>query len=176
MNILKVTTILMFFLLGWFMNTLIIDMGITPLSPVKYNEINLVEESPLKAIFDSPEKDSPGDWIKGNQIKVYKDKVILDIPDAVVAEFAGSNSMDPHIDETTNGVEIVPKTPNDISVGDIVAYRSKFADGTIIHRVIEKGRDEDGFYYIMKGDNNNEKDPGKIRFDQIERVLVAIIY
>jgi hypothetical protein len=33
-----------------------------------------------------------------------------------------------------------------------------------------------GFYFIVKGDNNRVSDPGKIRFEQIDRVLFAIIW
>ena len=44
------------------------------------------------------------------------------------------------------------------------------------HTLKEIGYDEDGWYATMKGDNNPYTDPGKVRFDQIERLVVAIIY
>jgi len=84
--------------------------------------------------------------------------------------------MDPVLDEKANAIEIIPKSNNNIHVGDIISYKSDYADGTIIHRVIRIGNDEKGWYCIVKGDNNQSPDPGKIRFNQIKRVLVAIIY
>jgi len=125
---------------------------------------------------DSIEKPSPYDRIKESQIHVQNNKVIIDINDPEWAAFTDTNSMDPVFDYGTNAIEIVPNTPDEIHVGDIISYRSEYADGVIIHRVIQIAEDENGWYAILKGDNNKKPDPGKIRFHQIERVLVAIIY
>ena len=84
--------------------------------------------------------------------------------------------MEPVITAGANAIEVVPESADDIQVGDIVSYRSTYADGTIIHRVVYKGQDEDGTYFIMKGDNLPTSDPGRVRFGQIERVVVAIVY
>jgi hypothetical protein len=84
--------------------------------------------------------------------------------------------MDPVLDASANGIEIIPESEADIHVGDIVSYQSSSVEGTVIHRVVELGNDEEGWYAIMKGDNNQFADPGKVRFDQIKRVLVAVIY
>ena len=140
-----------------------------------YSELSSLER-PLSLFQDGVEKESPGDWIKEDQIKVYDNKIIIDLKDAEWASFTDTNSMDPVLDETANAIEIIPKSADDIKVGDIISYKSDYADGTIIHRVIKIGNDEEGWYCIVKGDNNQSPDPGKIRFNQIKRVLVAIIY
>jgi len=140
-----------------------------------YSELSSLE-IPLSLFQDGIEKNSPGDWIKEDQIKVYNDRIIIDLKDAEWASFTDTNSMDPIIDETANAIEIIPKSADDIHVGDIISYKSDYADGTIIHRIIKIGSDEEGWYCIVKGDNNQSPDPGKIRFKQIKRVLVAIIY
>jgi len=114
--------------------------------------------------------------IKESQIKVYKDKVIIEIEDAQWASFEDTNSMDPIIDEGANAIQIVPKSYNDVHIGDIISYESEYADGIFIHRVVKVGFDPDGWYCIAKGDNNPEPDPGKIRFFQIKKVVIAIIY
>lgn len=124
----------------------------------------------------STERPSPSDWISNSQVEVYSDRVILDIQDAEWAIFTNTNSMDPVIDEDSAAIEIVPDTEADLGIGDIVSYESEYAEGTIIHRIIYKGTDDEGTYFIMKGDNNPTSDPGRIRFHQIKRVLVAIIY
>ncbi len=119
---------------------------------------------------------SPYDWVPENRIRVTSKGVFISIENPVWARFTDTNSMDPVLDEDTNAIEIVPSGPEDIHVGDIVSYKSKYASGTIIHRVIETGEDEDGWYARMKGDNNPAPDPGKVRFEQIQRVVVALIY
>ncbi len=140
-----------------------------------YSELSSLER-PLSLFQDGAEKDSPGDWIKENQIKVYDNKIIIELKDAEWASFIDTNSMDPVLDETANAIQITPKSADDIHVGDIISYKSEYAEGTIIHRVIKINKDNKGWYCIVKGDNNQNPDPGKIRFNQIKRVLVAIIY
>ncbi|MDP3733709.1 MAG: hypothetical protein Q8R37_00625 [Nanoarchaeota archaeon] len=125
-------------------------------------------------IFAAPEQLSPSDWIKEEQIKVYDSRVILDIENANWSQFTNTNSMDPFLDEDANAIEIVPKDPLDIHVGDIISYHTVF--GVLIHRVIETGEDDQGIYYLVQGDNNSFRDPFKIRFEDVEGVLVAIIY
>lgn len=117
---------------------------------------------------------TPGDWIKQDQIKVYPNQIVLNVQDATWATFTPTGSMKPILDEKTNALEIKPSSPNDINLGDIIAYISP--DGTIIHRVIEKNIDENGIYFLVKGDNNPSQDPTKVRFEDIKGVVIAIIY
>ncbi len=121
-------------------------------------------------------RNTPSDHIKESQIEVYKDRVIIDVQNAIWAKFTPTHSMDPVLSEKANAIEIVPKSKEEVNVGDIVAYKSEYADGIIIHRVINKAEDENGVYFTIKGDNNPEADPGKIRFSQIQSVVVGIIY
>ncbi len=123
----------------------------------------------------SSERISPYDWISQNSIHVFNNQVILDINNPEWASFTDTNSMDPVIDDTAHAIEIVPKTSDDIHLGDIVSYKADSGD-VIIHRVIGKGEDDQGPFFIFKGDNNPARDPGKIRWEQIQRVVVAIIY
>jgi len=154
------------FVLGWFAS------GIY--ASISTDDFVLMPFSFLTGV--SSEVNSPSDWIKESQIHVYKDRIQLDIKDAVWSNFADTNSMDPFLDSNSNGIEIKPDSAEQVQVGDIISYRSDYANGIIIHRVIEKSQDEQGTYFKVKGDNNSLKDPGKIRFDQIEGVLVGIIY
>jgi|GEM_PF-1611163 len=121
-------------------------------------------------------KESPMDRIPENAILVNRDRVVLDIKGAQWATFTDTHSMEPVITAGSNAIELVPQSSDDIKVGDIVSYKSEYAQGFIIHRVVYKGVDEDGVYFIMKGDNIQTSDPGRIRFSQIQRVVVAIIY
>ncbi|NJL44157.1 MAG: hypothetical protein HC945_02475 [Nitrosarchaeum sp.] len=126
------------------------------------------------------ERPSPSDWIAEERIKVSPTKVEIDLTGLQRpiqwATFTDTNSMDPVIDAGANAIEFVPRNEDDIGQGDIVSYLSAYAQGPVIHRVVEKGTDEEGTYYILKGDNNPQPDPGKVRFSQIQRVVLAIIY
>jgi hypothetical protein len=121
-----------------------------------------------------PERDSPGDYIKEWEIHVYPNKVVIDVDQPILAAFADTNSMDPVFDAQHNAIEVVPTRTSDIQVGDIVSYKTDY--GSIIHRVKEIGQDEDGWYAIFQGDNNPVPDPGRIRFEQIQRKAIAFIY
>jgi hypothetical protein len=137
------------------------------------NKDNLVEQ-----LFsdEAVERVSPCDHIKERQILVTEKGVNIDLDGAEWATFTDTNSMDPVIDAGANAIEFVPSSEADICVGDIVSYDSDYAEGTIIHRVVETGYDSDGWYATFKGDNLAYRDPEKVRFSQIKRVVVAIIY
>ena len=121
--------------------------------------------------------DTPQDRVSEEQIIVLHDKVVLDIENAEWSTFTPTKSMMPVIDTGANAIQVQPQPGcTDIELGDIVSYESKYAEGTVIHRIVAKGEDEQGLFFIAKGDSNPTPDPGKIRCDQILRVLVAIIY
>ena len=180
------------FVLGFLLGLLILALGVyssiysTETSTMQGNSpekpLESAEDTNLANMFDAllgseaDELPSPCDRIKEDQILVFDDRIIINFKDAEWATFTDTNSMDPVIDAGANAIEYVPKSPDEICVGDIVSYESRYADGVLIHRVVETGNDSQGWYAIMKGDNNSYKDPGKVRFDQIKRVVVAIIY
>jgi hypothetical protein len=139
------------------------------------SEASIVQPSMLNGTADA-EKPSPSDWIKESAIHVYPDKIVIDVNDPRWASFTDTNSMDPFLDKGANAIEIIPESADQIGIGDIVAYESTKFSGTVIHRVIDKGVDSEGTYFIIKGDNNANADPGKVRFSQIKRVLIAVIY
>ena len=124
------------------------------------------------------EQPSPADRVSEDDVRVLQDRVILEVEGVEWARFADSNSMDPLFDEGANALQIVPDVPEDIQVGDIITYYNEdvFGESYVIHRVVYVGEDEGGIYYVVKGDNNRVSDPGKVRFEQIDRVLIGILY
>ena len=124
----------------------------------------------------SRDKPSPKGRVKTDQIFVYDDEVILKIKNPQWAVFADSKSMDPVIDFDSKAIEVIPKTSDNIQVGDILAYESKIKNAVVAHRVVETGNDEQGWFARMKGDNNAYIDPEFVRFNQVKRVVVAVIY
>lgn len=125
-------------------------------------------------LYTSPEMYSPKDRISADQIQVFSDRVVLNIEKPMWAGFADTNSMDPFIDFGANSIEIVPSSASDIEVGDVISYF--YGDDLVVHRVIMIGEDEEGIFYIVKGDNNSRPDPEAVRFEQVHGVLVAVIY
>ena len=119
---------------------------------------------------------TPSDRVSEDSIKVYSDKVVLDIKNASWASFTPTHSMEPFISEKANGIEVKPSSPSDLKVGDIISYKPDFTSGLVIHRIIKTGYDDTGWYAVVKGDNNAEQDPGKVRFDDINGVLIGVIY
>jgi hypothetical protein len=147
------------------------------LSSVVYSNLSdLQYEAPFTFTFKSPELVSPADHIQEDQIRVYQNRIEIDLQDAMWARFTDTNSMDPIFDAEANTIEIKPEKPSDIYIGDVVSYKPRNMDGLIVHRVIETGYDKDGWYAVAKGDNVAQPDPDKIRFEQVNGVLVAIIY
>lgn len=122
------------------------------------------------------ERASPSDWIKESQVNVLNDKIVISIKDATWAKFTDTNSMDPLIDEASNSLEIKPKSASELRIGDIVSYKSKTYGVTVIHRIVDIKEDSEGIYFVLKGDNNVVKDDEKVRFSQIEGVVVGVLY
>ncbi|MFW6272787.1 MAG: signal peptidase I, partial [bacterium] len=144
---------------------------------------DLTKNEPVTSTTQTPRNNyddkfipSPDNFFDEDQILVYRDKVQIDAEDILWASFADTKSMLPTINKDSNALQIVPNCPEDISLGDIVSYKSKYADGIIIHRVVHIDEDDQGVYFVLKGDNNPTSDPGKIRCNQIDRKVVAIIY
>jgi signal peptidase I len=139
---------------------------------------NLVYSFDLKnpSIFTTNERISPQDRINEDQIHVYKDRIVIYIPEATYARYADTNSMDPILDEGATGFEIIPDSEEDIRIGDIITYQPEWTSNLVVHRVIEIGEDEQGWFAYTKGDNTSSIDPGKIRFEQVKYVLVGVFY
>ncbi len=129
-------------------------------------------EMPLGINFNS-EIEAPGDWIKESQIHVYENIVVIDIEKASLSRYAPTGSMLPVLDKDSNGIRIVPENEEQIEIGDIITFEQD--NQLIVHRVIEIGTDNEGTYFITKGDNNNVID-GKVRFRDIKYVTIAIIW
>jgi len=128
-------------------------------------------EKPLGISFSETLSNSPGDWIKISQIQVTGDSILINIPNASISSYAPTGSMKPTFDQGSNGIRIKPDSPEQIELGDIVT----FGDESIVHRVVEKGMDEEGYWFITKGDNNQVSDE-QIRFKDIKYVTIGVLY
>jgi signal peptidase I len=112
-----------------------------------------------------------GNWIEKEDIEVYQKKVCFALQNATITSYANTSSMRPTLNELTHGIEIQP-IKEELKVGDIVAYKPDGSSDIIVHRIVAIENEE----YILRGDNNAENDPQKVRFNQIEGVVVGLIY
>lgn len=127
------------------------------------------------AILDSEASlASPSNFIKENQIKADSEKIVIDINNSILSRYNSSQSMIPLLNKNSTGIGIRPDLENQINIGDIISYWSN--EKMIVHRVVEKREDNQGVYFITKGDNNFNKDKQKIRFEDIDSVLIGVIY
>lgn len=137
--------------------------------------VYLVDNGSISGFFIFPDKKvfSPGDFIKEENIYADNEKVIIYLEKPILSRYNNSGSMLPTLNEFSNGVSFKPNSLDEVNVGDVVSFEQ---DGiSIIHRVVEKNVDEKGVYFITRGDNNNVDDE-KIRYEDIDSVIVAIIY
>lgn len=118
----------------------------------------------------------PKDRVKEEQIRIYEDRIVINVADAKYASFADTHSQEPFFGEGSNAIQIAPESPQDIQLGDVITYRSTDSGSLIIHRVISIKNDENGLYYTLKGDNNKKPDPERVRFNQVKSVLIGVIY
>ena len=151
------------FMLGWLMSGFVA-------------QADFDMEKPFSSLFTAREVSSPSDHISKDKIHVYDDRIVIDLKGAQWAEFTDSNSMDPILDAEANSFEITPSTTGDINVGDIISYKPDNYNGLIVHRVIDIGSDSKGWFAVVKGDNLRAPDAEKVRFSQINGLLVGIIY
>jgi signal peptidase I len=137
-------------------------------------------ESPFSnnfGVLNTGSNRAPSDFIKEKDIKIYEDKIIIDISGASLSRYAPTGSMKPLLDEGSNGIRIVPSSEDEINIGDIITFKQNIDENNylIVHRVIEKGEDLQGTYFITKGDNNSLND-GKVRFSEIKYLTIGILY
>jgi hypothetical protein len=133
-------------------------------------------ENPFSGNFKIPgteTKSAPFDFIKENQIEVYSDRVVIFVQNASIGRYAATGSMIPTLDEHANGIRVKPKSADDIHIGDIITFKQ--GDYLIIHRVVQKGVDDNGIYFVTKGDNNSLED-GKVRFSDIQYITVGMLW
>jgi hypothetical protein len=141
------------------------------------NELAGKQEMPEANERETVQVNAPYDRIQERSINVYADKIVIDLADLQGrkiswATYADTKSMVPTIGKGCNGLEFVPTATAEVHRGDMIAFVRE--DALIIHRVIDIGSDEQGWFVKTKGDNNQFLDE-KIRFSQIKFVTFGII-
>jgi len=155
-----------------FVGLMLIAVSVLSLAVIAFSPGSIVGlESPMQG----PERLSPSDRIDSSQLSMTANGLLVKgLTGIRIVNIADTNSMDPVIDAEATVVETIPKTSDELHLGDIISYKS--GDNLIIHRIIEISSDENGWFATVKGDNNSVPDPDKVRFEQIKGVVVGILY
>ena len=140
-----------------------------------------IQSSPLNAWYEDAEQYLivVPDILNKSEIHVFDDKVVLD-GEYVRLSPSGTNSMLPLFGlgndllcRYTDGVNL--------SVGSIITFDVSWYDEgqyntPVAHRIISVGSDEEGFYYITKGDNNPNIDSWRVRPENVNTLVTGVIY
>jgi len=119
---------------------------------------------------------SPSSRISSEDIHIYDDRVVIYLKNAFPVRFFDSRSMHPLINKNAFALEVAPESHEALEVGDIIGYKSKAFNITVVHRIINISQDEQGWYALTKGDANPQPDSEIVRFDDVQGVLVGLIY
>lgn len=115
---------------------------------------------------------SPSDRITRDNIIITDKFLILSIEDSILADFKDTGSMKPVLNEYSNGIEIVPKSEDEIKVGDIIVYQKN--DERIIHRVKYIKEENGEKTFVLKGDNDDKEE--SVKFTDIKYILIGVLY
>jgi len=117
---------------------------------------------------------TPSDRIIRDNIHVFSDRAVIEKDNLIWAKVEDTHSMEPTLNSNSITLELKPLNYEDVKIGDIISYQKDTI--VIIHRVVELGEDNFGWFAITKGDNNNKNDDYKVRFRNIKGVVVGILY
>lgn len=121
-------------------------------------------------------KAGPFARIDREDIRVYDNRVVINVNKAFPVYFSESKSMYPFINQNVYAIEMKAEKPDELKIGDIIGFESKLFNTSIVHRIIETGFDEEGWFALTKGDANPAPDPDKVRFESVKGVLIGLIY
>jgi len=140
----------------------------------------------------------PGDWIRSEHItKITPNEFCFRYGNLTYSGVVGTRSMVPTIYKDAALLLTKNFTKEDLHVGDIIAVKEsnvlkiinyplymlvgidvgevENAD-SYVHRIIYIGEDAEGWFAITKGDNCILPDLRKVRFEDVEGVVIGILY
>jgi len=129
------------------------------------------------------EQNSPSDWTSIENMRIFGflgnliSVVPLDLSNRglIIYDVANTNSMDPVFDDGSTIIAMSPESEEELVAGDIIAF-DVGEPYPILHRIHSIGEDEEGWFCITKGDNIGHADNVKIRFDEINAVVIGVFY
>lgn len=129
----------------------------------------------LMGCTQRPIRMAPQARMDEKKVRVFPHVILIESSDELIwGKVLDSRSMIPVFDMGHHTIEIKNPQPERLKVGDIISYWRY--NLRIIHRIVEIGRDDKGWFAIAQGDNQAESDLEKIRPEQIIGVVIAIVF
>ena len=169
----ELTLVLLFICLAFFISGFLFGS-----SNLLHGEIPIYYKEPhIKGNYtELPELPSPADRITAADIRQannYIKIVNLDRYDNFwIAQYSDTGSMDNILDVEANGI-YVSDSIDSIQIGDIISF-NRYGD-SISHRVLDIKFDDEGKYFLTKGDNSI-KTVEIVRPKDINGVLIGVLY
>lgn len=128
-------------------------------------------------LYFTPHKDMnvkfPKNRVSLDDLIITADSITINMEDILVLDTSGFSMGEVLGGNDSAVLFVVPETPEDLIVGDVVVYRSDEVDDTLLaHRIISMEEDK----YVLAGDNNRWVDPYLVEFDDIYLVVVGVLY
>jgi len=119
-------------------------------------------------------KSTSSDIVPRSSITSYNNDYVKITHDCIsIGEIEGSGSMEITFGKGHNLITTECFNKDKLSTGDIIGY--EMMKSHIVHRIVKIDEDNKGWYAVTQGDNCNYKDE-KVRFDQIEVLVLGVVY
>jgi len=116
------------------------------------------------------------DRVNAEDIRVYSDRVELDLAGVKYAPISATNSMLPLLHEGSHSLEQDVTDVGTLDLGDVISFYEPSMQRVVIHSIVELGWDDIGWFAVTKGLSNPTVDPWKVREDWIHGVLIGVLY
>ena len=140
---------------------------------VGFASSSLLYETEKRTAFGGTiDRDNPSDYISGDEIHLYKDRIIIEKTGLIYAPVEDTKSMEPLLSSNSHVIEAEADV-NQLSAGDMISFSKN--GKTIVHSIIQIGYDKSGWYALTKGYNNEFIDNWKVRKKEIKGIVVGIL-
>ncbi len=117
--------------------------------------------------------DLPKSRIHEMDFSVFDNKLVLNSKKKLkFGKIEDTHSMEPTLWKGVYTIEI-EEDKDKLKEGDIISFKST-SGSNLIHRIVEIGEDEKGWFARTKGDNNKKIDPEFVRENQLIGVVVGV--
>lgn len=114
---------------------------------------------------------TPKDRVDEKDIQLRHDKVIIKLSEASLSTLEDANSDSSLFSPGTQGLVMNISSASELKEGDIVSYYSSSKGRMVFGRISKIGTDKQGWYAQLYSEGRL-----KIRFNQLNKVVVAVLY
>jgi len=105
----------------------------------------------------------------------FAEQIVIEYPNILISGVVGTGSMSPGISSQSMTIGTSAFNPYTLTPGQIIVYRDTEGK-TIIHRIYSVKSTPSGICYEAKGDANFYLDPECIKPEQIQRLILGVLF